>query len=158
MKKLNIFISHSSQNEQTAGKLKACIKSAFLGQHRMFLSSELPAGEDWFKEINRFLRGRRELVTIVVVTPGSLRRPWVWFEVGASWHAEAKVISVCSAGMTPSKLPDPLRRWVAVQLNKAGLAHLLKTIAKLSDCSLDDSNVESAVRTVFPKKGKSKRK
>ena len=144
MTKLNIFISHSSQSARTAAKMKKCIKSVFLQQHKLFLSTDHLAGKDWFKEIRKFLGLRRKLITLVITTPGSLKRPWVWFEVGVSWHADAEVIPVCCAGMTKSRLPDPLQRRVAVQLNKTGLAHLLKTLAEHSKCQLDDAVVDGA--------------
>ncbi len=60
--------------------------------------------------------------------------------------------------MTKSRLPDPLSRQVAVQLNKKGLAHLLNTLASHSGVKLPDDNVQNAVNKFFERKAKSKGK
>ena len=108
MEELNIFISHYHRDVSIAKKLKECIDTLFLQVHEIFLSVDIPLGTDWLQKITDFLK--KKSITLVLTTPDSLKRPWVWFEVGASWHSGNIVIPICFRGITKSKLPEPLSR------------------------------------------------
>ena len=147
MQKRNIFISHYSGDAKVARQLKTCIGVVFLGQPQIFLSEDLQPGANWFSEIATFLK--KKPITIVIATHESIKRPWVWFEVGASWNAGGAVIPVCCKGMTLSKLPDPLGRLTATNLTQKGIHILLNAIAKHSGCTLDMSIATAAIKKTF---------
>lgn len=147
MRRRNLFISHHSADGALARKLRNCLKAAFLGQHSIFLSEELAAGADWFAELTAFLR--KKPITIVLVSVSAMQRSWVWFEVGAGWNAGGVVIPVCTRGVTVERLPDPLRRLQAVNLNPRGLERLLASVATQSNVALDPAMGRAAIKEAF---------
>jgi hypothetical protein len=162
MKKLNILISHSHSDARIAGQLKLCIETAFLGEPTVFLSAGLPPGANWLEELSEFLAKRP--VTVVIASRTAMMRPWIWFEVGASWFASDSrnpgrganergrglVIPLCCKGKTKSTLPEPLHFRTAVNLGRKGLKKLLGEIAAQSGCILDETIADTAIRRAFP--------
>jgi hypothetical protein len=78
-------------------------------------------GRDWLKEIRSNLDDATAV--IVIVTPVSINRPWVWFEVGASWsrmeEGEGVILPLCVPEIDKASLPEPLGRLQAMSLGKA---------------------------------------
>jgi len=146
-KKLNIFISHHHRDASIGIKLKECIDSLFLQQHEIFLSSDMAPGHDWFKKIIEFLE--KEAMTLVLTTRDSIKRPWVWFEVGASWYAKKIVIPICFKGVTKKNLPEPLSRLTALNLRPRDLVKLFETIAVHSNCRLEKKIINDTIKNKF---------
>ncbi|MBC6938061.1 MAG: toll/interleukin-1 receptor domain-containing protein [Chloroflexi bacterium] len=95
-----IFISHATTDNPIVDILKTQIEQVFAHGIAVFASSVLGVirpGRSWLDEIKNNLEVARAV--IVVVTPVSLNRPWIWFEVGASWskmESDSRRIFPCS--------------------------------------------------------------
>ena len=63
------------------------------------------------------------------MTPVSIERPWLWFEIGASWSKgrsdECKIYPVCAPEIGLGDLPSPLDRLQALSLGKGADLKLL---------------------------------
>ena len=69
---------------------------------RTFLDeAHISVGEDFEERILNALDRANEL--LVIVTPWSLKRPFVWSEVGAAWLKRIPIIAVLH-GLTPKKV------------------------------------------------------
>ena len=59
----------------------------------------------------------------VLITPVSVNRPWIWFEVGASWSKmvanQRRIYPLCVPEVDKAQLPEPLGRLQALSLGKA---------------------------------------
>jgi TIR domain len=122
--KPTVFISHAATDEPIAEVLSGEIKRIFADGVEVFASSVpgvIKPGAEWLKDIQRSL-GVATAV-IVIVSPTSINRPWVWFEVGASWsrmeEGEGRIIPVCVPEIEKGALPEPLGRLHAMSLGKA---------------------------------------
>lgn len=144
MKKMRIFISHFSGDNALAENIKKALTIVFGQGHEIFLSSDLLAGDDWLKSITTFLDDEDDLITLVITTKASLDRPWVWFEVGASWRTGADIIPICGKGFSVSMLPDPLSRLNGVNYGKDGFRKVVKSIGDKIGITPDDSVVTLA--------------
>ena len=86
IEKPNLFISHASSDGQFANVLKSEIEKVFADGVNVFCTSATGAigpATDWLSSIEQRLDVAQAV--IVLVTPLSIERPWLWFEVGASW-------------------------------------------------------------------------
>ncbi len=122
--KPKVFISHAATDEQIAEIICNEISRIFANGVETFVSSvpgTIEPGGDWLKSINKNLAGAN--VVIVLITPVSINRPWIWFEVGASWsraeNGDGRIIPICVAEIEKGKLPEPLSRLHALSLGKA---------------------------------------
>jgi hypothetical protein len=59
------------------------------------------------------------------------------FETGAAWFSKKKVIPICYKGMTPSALPEPIRRLQAVDINAVSSAESFSRLALAIQTSCD---------------------
>lgn len=129
--KISIFISHISEEQVEANKAKEYINQAFKDKVEVFVASSwtsIKPGDDWFECIS----GALEKCTIMLVlcSGDSVGRPWLQFETGAGWFAKnIKVVPVCHKGMTPSALPEPIRRLQAVDINAESEGQQLHRLA-----------------------------
>lgn len=109
-----VFISHSSRDtwvaKQIAGHISAAGATPFLDE------AEVDVGEDFEENILTFLERAHELV--VLLTPWSLDRPYVWAELGAAWSRRIPIIGILH-GMTATELQS--REGVPMFLKKRDL-------------------------------------
>ncbi|MGH9490372.1 MAG: toll/interleukin-1 receptor domain-containing protein [Terriglobales bacterium] len=147
----DIFISHSVVDKPLAELLKAELERRLScpppgGGVRCFCSSDptdLPPGSAWADEIQGALRSTA--IVLVVVSPASLARTWVWFEVGACWFKEGvSIIPLCFGGQEPAKLPLPLSARQAT--DGRDFAGLLHAVARTLGCRASDSDAEAVSR------------
>jgi hypothetical protein len=136
--KVNVFLSHIAEEQVEANKAKAYLEQVYKDQIDVFLASSwtsIPPGEDWFKCIADAIT--KADIMVVFCSGDSVGRPWVQFETGAGWFAKnTKVIPVCHKGMTPSSLPEPIRRLQAVDINSDNEATQLQKLAQaISRCA-----------------------
>ncbi|MCX6898528.1 MAG: toll/interleukin-1 receptor domain-containing protein [Verrucomicrobia bacterium] len=124
IQKPNLFISHASSDGEFANVLKAEIEKVFADGIKVFSSSSpgaIGASNDWLQTIENRL-GVAQAV-IAIVTPLSIERPWLWFEVGASWlRARSNQLSIyplCASEINFSELPSPLDRLQALSMGKS---------------------------------------
>lgn len=122
--KPTVFLSHAVTDEPIAKVIHDEIRRIFADGVNVFASSVpgvVKPGKDWLKEIRTNLDAATAV--IVIVSPVSLNRPWVWFEVGASWsrmeEGEGVIFPVCVPEVDKGTLPEPLGRLQAMSLGKA---------------------------------------
>jgi hypothetical protein len=119
-----VFISHAATDQPIANILKAEIDRVFANGVYVFASSVpgvVKPGADWLNEIKENLEEAKAVV--VLITPVSINRPWIWFEVGASWfrmlEGSGRIYPLCAPEVDFSDLPEPLNRLHALSLGKA---------------------------------------
>lgn len=116
-----IFISHANEDAALAEIIKTQIDNVFEKKINVFVSSiagTIRPGSDWFDNILCNLKGNNAF--IVLVTPYSEKRPFVWFEIGFSWFRRLKknceIYAICAPPINHGNLPEPLCRLQAVSL------------------------------------------
>jgi hypothetical protein len=124
IQKPTLFISHATSDAEFANALKAEIEKVFADGIQVFCTSSpgaIQIGRDWLTDIEAKLKAAR--ATIVVVTPTSIERPWLWFEVGATWErgreGQCRIYPVCAPEIDLGALPSPLDRLQALSMGKA---------------------------------------
>lgn len=114
-----IFLSHIHQERALAKIIQEAIEEEFSGFVDVFVSSDdktILAGSNLLKQIEDGLVNC--VGAIYLISPTSLTRNWINFELGAVWirnhmskistGVEIPTIPICHSGITPSKLPMPL--------------------------------------------------
>lgn len=120
-----IFLSHIHEEAKLAAVFKATIEDEFSGFVDVFVSSggrSIPIGIPFLKSIERGLVDC--IGAIYLISPTSVRRNWINFELGAVWirsvssvrggGSEIPAIPICHSGCTPSNLPMPLNNLNAI--------------------------------------------
>jgi hypothetical protein len=122
--KPTVFLSHAVTDEPIVRVLHDEIVRIFANGVNVFASSvpgKVAPGADWLANINEQLQAAHAV--IVLITPVSLNRPWIWFEVGASWSkmdgGRGRILPVCVPEVDKGTLPEPLSRLQAMSLGKA---------------------------------------
>ncbi len=117
-----IFISHAAEDTALAKALKSQLNNVFKKKVNVFVSSipgTIRPGSDWLGKIIDNLTGNNAF--IVLITPNSKERPFVWFEIGFSWFRKLKnmceTYAICAPPINPGKLPEPLRRLQNISLD-----------------------------------------
>ncbi len=122
-----IFISHASRDSEIAQILKVSIEDTFANNVIVFASS-IDLGEIWLPRIQAELAAAE--ISLFLMTPNSLERPWVWFEMGAVWRRhegnEMLLIPVCY-DISVEQLPRPLSDTQAIRLERAEDVRTLHT-------------------------------
>ncbi|MFM9957547.1 MAG: toll/interleukin-1 receptor domain-containing protein [Phycisphaerales bacterium] len=125
IEKPEVFISHAASDAAFASAIENEIRRTFANGVDVFCTSSPGAirpGSDWLAEVEGRLK--RCKAVIVVVTPVSIERPWLWFEIGATWAngriGNCRIYPVCAKEIDLAQLPPPLGRLQALSLAKAG--------------------------------------
>ena len=125
-----IFLSHIHEEKELAALVQSAIEDEFGGFVKVFVSSDgqtIPAGTNLLKIIEDGLI--KCIGAIYLISPYSVKRNWINFELGAVWirniinqsnNGQAiPTIPICHSGMTLSSLPMPLSNLNAIQGNIA---------------------------------------
>ena len=130
IKKPVLFISHASSDADFAIAVKQEIEKVFANGVSVFCTGSpgaIPVGTDWLANIENNLSLAQSVIAII--TPVSIERPWLWFEVGATWangrSGTCKIYPLCAPEVSLSNLPSPLDRLQALSLGKAADLNLL---------------------------------
>jgi len=130
IKKPTLFISHASSDGEFANAVKQEVEKVFANGISVFCTSSpgaISVGIDWLSDIEQKL-GIAQAV-IAIVTPVSIERPWLWFEIGATWSkgrsGDCKIYPLCAPEIKLSNLPSPLDRLQALSMGKAADLKLL---------------------------------
>jgi hypothetical protein len=102
-----LYLIHASADHELAGFLKHAIEEVC--SWRVFLASkpgEIPTGADWLAEIHRNLKKAHSF--LLLLTPQSVDRRWVWYEAGAAWKSGKRQYPVVAAGLEKDALDHPL--------------------------------------------------
>lgn len=123
IKKPTLFISHATSDAEFANAVKQEIEKVFANGVNVFCTSSpgaIPVGNDWLSNIESKLSVTQAVIAIV--TPVSIERPWLWFEIGATWSkgrtGDCHIYPLCAPEVELSALPAPLDRLQALSLGK----------------------------------------
>jgi hypothetical protein len=123
IQKPTLFISHATSDAEFANLIKQEIERVFANGLDVFCTSSpgaISAGSDWLMEIEHNLSVAQAIIAIV--TPTSIERSWLWFEIGAAWlkgrSGECRIYPICTPEVNHSKLPAPLDRLQALSIGK----------------------------------------
>jgi len=127
-----IFISFIHEEEPYASCLQSFIQAAFGFRVRAFLSTDkwaIYAGESWLDRIVQELQEAK--VVVAMLSPESVKRPWVNFESGAAYiKQDCKLIPVCFNGLAKGALPQPYASLQAVDLTDLNdQCYLIRSLA-----------------------------
>lgn len=101
MKPYKIFISHGSCDSWVAEQIANAIHTT--GALSFLDEKNIPKGQDFKKRIYEEIKECDELV--VLITPWSLKRSWLWIEIGAAWIQDKPVVAVFY-GVEPKDLEE----------------------------------------------------
>ena len=135
-----VFLSHIHEELELAGHIKSAIENEFSGFVDVFVSSDgvsIPAGANFLRRIEDGLLYC--IGAIYLISPKSVNRNWINFELGAVWirnaisqrngGTEIPAIPMCHSGIEPSGLPSPINNLNAVRANEAaGLRFALTSL------------------------------
>jgi hypothetical protein len=94
-----VFVSHAGTDTWIAKRIAEMIEAN--GGKTFLDEAHIDAGEDFEERILLALDDADEL--LVLLTPWSLKRPYVWAELGAAW-SKRKPIIVVLYGLSPEEL------------------------------------------------------
>jgi len=125
-----LFLSHIHEEKAMAILVKDAIEEEFGGFVDVFVSSDgvsIPAGANFLKRIENGLICC--IGAIYLISPNSVKRNWINFELGAVWvrnainiregKSEIPTLPFCHSGMTPSGLPAPLNNLNGISTTEA---------------------------------------
>jgi hypothetical protein len=75
---------------------------------------DIPPGTEWLGKIQSELRAADTY--LVLLTPNSIDRPWVWFESGAAWMTERRLVPTTAGGLSVGQVPYPLAAFQVLSL------------------------------------------
>lgn len=120
--KNTVFLSHAVEDASVAQAIKTEIDKVFGNGLTVFVSSipgAISPGADWFNSIRERLLATDAF--FVLLTPNSIERQFVWFEIGFSWYRrdnkECEMYALCTPPIDPGRLPEPLCRLQATSLS-----------------------------------------
>lgn len=106
-KPFRLFLSHAAIDAGMALVLADEIRAR--SGLEVFVSSQpgqIQTGDKWMQAIESKLQTGDTY--LVLLTPRSIERPWVWFEVGSVWFRERRILPVTGGGLSPGDVPYPL--------------------------------------------------
>jgi hypothetical protein len=107
MSEPKIFISYSHKDADRAWIRAFADSLQRHGAKVWFDESEVRAGEPLREAIEKGLRSSDVVVSLV--TPESVSRPYLFFEIGAAVGMGKRVVAILPKDLDPALLPDPLR-------------------------------------------------
>lgn len=106
-----IFVSHIHEEAALGKVVKDGLEDSFAERVAVFVSSDRrdnPGGERWLDKIERELKDPQARMLVSLVSPTSVREPWISIELGAAWILGRAVFPLCHSGQEPGALPRPL--------------------------------------------------
>lgn len=146
---MKLFFSHARSDRIIAEYIRSEIIARREVETDVFLASrpgDIPSGAQWWKVIQERLRASDRY--LFLLTPQSVSRPWIAFELGAAWMSERPLLVVSSGSLALGDIPMPLSAFqvysledpqeaeVALkQLNAAamGLSEFCERVRRLSE-------------------------
>lgn len=151
---MTIFISHSSQDAELAGKLAKLFQLSFaLPAKEIRCTSvdeyKLPVGTDTDQQLR--MEVKQSKLFLAVITPVSIRSSYVLFELGGRWCTELPMFPVLARGATTKCLEGPLGGINALDLQqRKHVLKLLEDMAKALGVSMESlSSVDDEVNFVW---------
>ena len=116
-----VFVSHSGEDTWVARQIAREIRER--GARAFLDEADIDVGAEFEEDIREFLDIAHELV--VLVTPWSLDRPYVWAEIGAAWIRRIPIV-ILLHGLSPADFqakpngPVFLKKRDMINLNDIG--------------------------------------
>jgi hypothetical protein len=85
-----VFISHSSQDTWIARQLARFVREA--GAETFLDETDIHVGDDFEATIVDAARNSHEM--LVLLTPWSLKRPYMWMELGVLWAEGRRIVGI----------------------------------------------------------------
>lgn len=85
-----VFVSHGSDDRWVASQIAKCLRE--LGADTFLDETNIPKGSNFKRIIHQEIALSNEVVALF--TPWSVKRSWVWIEMGAAWILERPIIAV----------------------------------------------------------------
>ncbi|PYR72239.1 MAG: hypothetical protein DMF86_24210 [Acidobacteria bacterium] len=104
-----LYIVHAAADRDLAILLRARIRDVVPGL-QVFLASkagEIPTGEDWLAHIHQNLKAATSF--LLLLTPRSIERHWVWYEAGVAWSRGCRQLPVTAGGLDRATVHYPLK-------------------------------------------------
>ena len=141
---LNIFISHKHEDNPAAVTVRDTLSKYGGNQIQVFVSSDIPAGADWFDCI------RKQLIAsnlLLLFTDKKLSWDWCLYEAGMFTRLDGdshrRVICLHSPDLTP---PEPLKHLQAVPANTNEIVKFLSTLYRSNTYTQVDEPINSHIK------------
>ncbi|MDI6794687.1 MAG: toll/interleukin-1 receptor domain-containing protein [bacterium] len=85
-----VFISHAGTDTWVARQIQKCIIQC--GADTFLDVADIDVGDDFEEKILEEIARSREL--LVLFTPWSLKRPYIWMEIGAVWGQRKRIAGI----------------------------------------------------------------
>lgn len=151
---MTIFISHSSQDAELAGKLAKLFQLSFsLPPTEIRCTSvdgyRLPAGTGTDQRLRQEVKESK--LFLAVITPTSIRSSYVLFELGGRWCTDLPMFPVLGRGATTSCLEGPLSGINSLDLQRRQqILQLLDDMSKaLSSNMASLSSIDDEIEAVL---------
>ena len=151
---MTIFISHSSQDAELAGKLAKLFQLSFsLPSTEIRCTSvngyRLPVGTATDQRLRQEVKESK--LFLAVITPTSIRSSYVLFELGGRWCTELPMFPVLGRGATAGCLEGPLGGINALDLqHRQQILQLLEDMAKALGSTMPSlSSIDDEVEAVL---------
>ncbi|MHA1732633.1 MAG: toll/interleukin-1 receptor domain-containing protein [Promethearchaeota archaeon] len=113
----DIFISYAETNRKLASELKEALETPLATGESPFCfmaAMDIKAGDIWEEKIRQAIISSKKIV--VLVTPDSIRRPWILMEIGAGWVLQKPLIAALQQ-VDPTEIEHPLSKYQAGTIN-----------------------------------------
>lgn len=122
-----VFISHATADTYVAKSMRKDIKTT--GAESFLDAIDVEIGDEIGPRIQKGLDRCTELV--VLLTPQSIHRRWVWIEIGAAWSQKKRVAGVVHGMTTAELLNEPDMPIVIKERNLTHLNNFSKYVGQL---------------------------
>lgn len=155
-----VFVSHSHADRALASQLQKLVETVFSGVVKVFASSDrgpaggiMPGGDEWYSQIEANLRGAEAVW--VLATPGSITRPWIYWEAGTGRAICPRGLVVLRVGLTGNQVPSPLNNFQSYDgLALESVVELLGKVAHQIGMTLAPVLVDTPVKVWVEAAGK----
>jgi hypothetical protein len=106
--KFDLFISYASGDAAIAAEFREHAEQ--MGITCFMAERDIVVASEWQDSIRAALLGSKRV--LLLITPRSINRPWIWMETGAAWALGKPLIPALSH-VEPNDLLDPIRRYQA---------------------------------------------
>jgi hypothetical protein len=113
-----VFISHSSKDLWLAQQIEKGIKNC---KAKTFLdAADVEAGDTFDEVILKHLKTSNEL--LVLFTPWSLQRPYIWMEIGAAWAKGLRITGITHSVtideiISKTEIPNVIKKSNIIDIN-----------------------------------------
>jgi DNA-binding MarR family transcriptional regulator len=126
---MKILLCHIHEDTPIAQVLQDWIESTFAGQSDVFVHTDdeiILSDATWLEKVDETLEGANAF--ILMISPTSIQKPWINFELGCAWTKGIFILPICHSGITVVNLPHPLSIFQGLDLNQENFPETLITL------------------------------